>query len=246
MNAPHLTPQARTDWDLLAAPTQEACVFEQAQADHLPQSARRWLLHALAPGTALLRTVELAMHGTIRLGSWRPFDAVQVIAPLLGYVWAATTHLAGLPLGGFDRYRGGEGQMRWRLLGRIPVMSMTGADVARSAAGRLACEFILTPAVALDPRIHWKAVDELHAVARFAIDEEDFEVTLRVGPSGALETASLSRWGNPDKRGFREHVFGVVCERESVFDGVTIPSVLRCGWWPEEFIRITIDWADFR
>jgi uncharacterized protein DUF6544 len=132
-------------------------------------------------------------------------------------------------------------------------MSVTGADVTRSAAGRLACEFVMAPATALDPRVLWKAVDESHAVARFAVGAEDFEVTLRVGPCGALETAMVSRWGNPDKSVYQQHIFGVECDRESAFEGFTIPSSIRGGWWlgterwvDGEFIRLAIDRAIFR
>jgi hypothetical protein len=85
-------------------------------------------------------SVQLTMRGHIRLGSsWRPFTAQQVLAPS-GFIWAATARVAGLPVTGFDRYSFGTGQMRWRLLGLVPVMTASGPDVTRSAAGRLAGE----------------------------------------------------------------------------------------------------------
>ena len=63
------------------------------------------------------------MHGQIKLGRWRPFTARQVLAPPDGYLWAATARLASLPVTGYDRLSSGAGEMRWRLLRLIPVLT---------------------------------------------------------------------------------------------------------------------------
>ena len=70
--------------------------------------------------------------------SSKPFDAEQVISRTRGMIWAARTQLFGIPVSGFDRLVDGAGQMRWKVLGAIPVMTASGVDVSRSAAGRLA------------------------------------------------------------------------------------------------------------
>lgn len=38
---------------------------------------RRWLLHAVAPGTPLWTSVQLTMRGQLELGEWRPFTAAD-------------------------------------------------------------------------------------------------------------------------------------------------------------------------
>ncbi|MFI7643964.1 DUF6544 family protein [Nonomuraea sp. NPDC049400] len=250
---PHLTEEARYDWDLLQRQTVGASTFDPAAANLLPEPARRWVIRAIAPGTPLLRAVVLSMHGTIRLGSWRRFHATQVLLPMEGFAWCASAYLGILPVHGFDRYRAGAGEMRWRLLDTFPMMSAAGPDITRSAVGRLACEFVLAPAAALDPRVGWKALDERHAVATLPIGSDDYDVILSIAPNGRLESVTMHRWGNPDKGAYREHPFGVVCEGETSFDGFTIPEGIRGGWWPwttrwadGEFIRFTIDDALFR
>jgi hypothetical protein len=73
------------------------------------------------------------MQGRIKLGSWRPFHARQVLAPTAGYVGAASTRFHGLPVVGYDRYIR-TGEMRWLLCGMLPVVRETGAEVTLSAA----------------------------------------------------------------------------------------------------------------
>lgn len=250
---PYLTQEARHDWDLLQRQTLQAHPFDPGQADLLPDPARRWVLHTIAPGTAMLRAVVLSTHGTIKLGSWRRFRATQALLPLEGFVWSASACLGLLPVRGFDRYRAGAGEMRWRLLDAFSLMSGTGADITRSAAGRLACEFVLAPAVALDPCVRWKALDERRAVASLPVGSQDHDVTLTIAPDGRLESVTMDRWGNPDKGAYRQQLFGIECEDETVFDGFTLPARIRGGWWPGtarwpdgEFIRFALDGALFR
>ena len=62
-----------------------AGTFDPAMTAGLPEPARRWLGHAIAPGTPLWSSAELTMHGQIKLGRWRPFTARQVLTPPGGY-----------------------------------------------------------------------------------------------------------------------------------------------------------------
>ncbi|GAA2310496.1 hypothetical protein GCM10010149_71120 [Nonomuraea roseoviolacea subsp. roseoviolacea] len=250
---PCLTDAARRDWDLLQAPTPDPAAFDPEMAGMLPEPARSWVLHAIAPGTPLRRAVVLDSHGVIRLNGWHPYRAAQVLLPPEGFVWSAGALFGPLTVRGFDRYRDGTGEMRWRLFDAVPVMSGTGPDITRSAAGRLASELVLAPAAALDPRLTWKQVDERRAAVRVPVAGEEHEVTLTVAPGGALEAVSLSRWGAPEGGPYRHEPFGVEVLREETFGGYTIAAEARGGWWPGtarwaegEFIRFSIERAVFR
>ena len=248
-----LTRDVREDWLLLASPTQGPKVFDPGSVAQLPEPARLWLCHAIAPGTPLLRTAEIWMHGQIRLGDWRPFTAVQRLTPSGGFVWAATARLLGLPVVGFDRYTRGSGQMRWRLFNALPVMRADGPDVMRSAAGRHAAERVLyAPTAAVDGLIAWRAVDEDQATARVQLESTAIDVTITVAPNGALSELVLTRWGSPDGASFAEHIFGAAFKDEVTFGGVTLPREVTAGWhygtarWPEgQFIRYSIDNATY-
>ncbi|WP_316690289.1 DUF6544 family protein [Pseudonocardia sp. H11422] len=248
-----MTGDTATDWARLAGPTYQPAIFDPGMVTHLSAPARRWIEHAIAPGTPLLRAVVLNMHGRVRIGSWRPYRARQVLSVPDGFVWAAATRIAGLPVRGFDRYTRGSGQMRWRLLGAVPVQSSEGPDVTRSAAARLAGEFIFTPAAALDPAVRWEPVDEQRTVAHVPIGPFTHPITLSVARSGALESVSLPRWGDPDRTGFAEHPFTALVHEEARFEGFTVPARLSAGWWygtdrwaTGEFIRFTVTTATYR
>jgi len=251
-SVPRAARSVRREWDLLCSSTDHPTAFEPSMVAGLPEPARRWLTHAIAPGTPLWQTVQLSMRGQIRLGAWRPFTARQVLAPPRGFIWAATARFLGIPVVGFDRYSSGSGQMRWRLGGVIPVMTATGADVTRSAAGRLAGEMALVPTTF--PAATWTpGSDDDRVVVTWRIGEEDESAELHVDSDGALLGVLMQRWGNPNGAPFGRYPFGVAIEAEQTFAGVTIGSALRAGWWwgterqPEgEFFRAEITEATFR
>lgn len=144
--------------------------------------------------------------------------------------------------------------MRWLLFGLLPFMTATGADVTRSAAGRLAAEFCFVPAVALAPQVRWTELDQHRATATIDIAGESHNVTVTVSADGTLTRVDVPRWGQPAGNEYAEHRFTALLDGpEAIHDGFTIPSAVRAGWWQcpdhcatEEFIRFTVDHADYR
>lgn len=251
----HVIPRAarsvRRDWVQLTAGGRPSERFDAAMVADLPEPARRWLVHAITPGTPLWPSVVLIMRGEIRLGAWRPFTATQVLAPPRGFIWAATARFMGIPVTGFDRYSGGSGQMHWRLAGVLPVIKAIGPDVTRSAAGRLAGEMALAPTTFRGAT--WTpGVDADHAVATWRIGDHDERSEFAVDRDGRLREIVMQRWGNPTGEPFGRYPFGVAIEAEREFAGVIIGSQLRAGWWwgtdrqsEGEFFRATITDAAF-
>jgi hypothetical protein len=249
---PRAARRVRRDWELLTTSDEPPEAFRSSMVADLPEPARRWLTHAIAPGTPLWTSVVLTMRGEIRLGAWRPFSATQVLAPPRGFIWAATARFFGLPVTGFDRYSSGSGQMNWRLGGLVPVVTASGSDVTRSAAGRLAGEAALAPTT-FRAATWTPGADDDRAVATWRIDDHEESAEFEVGADGRLLGVVMQRWGNPDGVPFGRHPFGVAIEAEETFAGVTIGSVLRAGWWwgtdrqsEGEFFRARITGAEFR
>jgi hypothetical protein len=244
-----LTAAVREDWGSLGAPTPAPAVFERDAVAGLPEPVGRWLTHAIAEGTPLHRAVQLRMHGEIRLGGWSRFTAVQRLSVSGGFVWSAAARVRGLPVTGFDRWTRGAGEMRWRLLGALPVMSAEGEDVTRSAAGRHAGELLLAvPTAALSPEVTWRSIDADRAVAVLQVGGTRHEVTLTVAADGALSALVMQRWGSAGSGAFAEQPFGATLHGEITVEGVSVPRRVTAGWhygtdrWPEgRFIRYTLD-----
>lgn len=248
-----MTKEPSLDSLWLSAPA-GAHVFEPGRVSGFPEGARRYLEHAIAPGTVLASAVRLRMHGEIKLKRWLPFKAEQVIHTDRGMIWKATVRMQGMPIRGSDRLIDGEAAMRWKLLGIIPVMTASGPDITKSAAGRLAAESAWLPTILCHQHVTWTALDPSHPHARFAVQGETVELTLTIDGTGRLTSLKLPRWGNPE--GAKPHYvdFGALVEEEGTFGGYTIPTRLRVGWYlgtdrfePEgEFFRVTVNEASHR
>ena len=130
------------------------------------------------------------MHGDIKLGRWLPFRAEQVIHADRGFVWAATVPLCGMPLiRGFDRLVDGTGEMRWKLLGFVPVMTASGPDITRAAVGRLEVESLWLPSVLVRDDVRWTATDPHHAAGVFHQDPQPVEFS--IDERGRLRTIQM-------------------------------------------------------
>jgi hypothetical protein len=220
--------------------------FTTSELDGLPEPVRRHLTQAIAPATPLATSARLRMRGHIKLGRWLPFRAHQVLNPHRGFVWAART--AGL-ISGSDRYLDRAGGQDWKLAGLVTVMHADGPDVSRAAAGRAGAEAIWVP-TSLLPRfgVRWTTGGPDQVTAHYHLDEVPIQAHYRLDPDGRMRSFVFDRWGDPDESGtWAWHPFGGEITGWRTFEGVTIPSSGRVGWffgtdrWPDgEFFRYQI------
>jgi hypothetical protein len=90
--------------------------------------------------------------------------------------------------------------------------------------------------------------------ANFTALGEPAKLTLTVNDRGMLERVKFDRWGNPEGGEFHYVDFGGIIEESSTFDGYTIPTRLRLGWFfgserfesEGEFFHCMIDKAIYR
>ncbi len=224
----------RVEYALAAAPSFAPRFAEDHVAD-LPEPARRYLRHAIAPGTPLAPFVRLRMDGTMRpTPDGAPLDltADEVLAPRHGFVWTARARMAGLPVRVRDHYAEGRGGVRVHLLGLVPIpFPSEPEDIARSSRGRLIGEAVWCPAALVGAGVTWEALDADRARFTLTVDGEAVAVTLRIAASGALREVTLDRWGDVGVDQFQPIPYGFAVEEERTFGGVTIPTRIRGGWW---------------
>jgi hypothetical protein len=107
-------------------------VLAEADLAGLPEPVRRWLRAAGVVGKVRPATVRLRQEGEFRTGEdrrWMPFRAEQYFTTdPPGFVWSVRMRVAPfVSITGRDRYAGGEGSIRMRLLSVIPVAGARGA-----------------------------------------------------------------------------------------------------------------------
>jgi hypothetical protein len=229
--------------------------FTEEMVQDLPPPAKRYFLHAIAPGTPLASSVYLRMTGAIKLSpqaDWLPLNARQILAPPEGFVWKASAGKGLLSLSGRDYYTRGSGGVLFWLWHHLPVVNAGGPDVSRSARGRLAAEASLIPSALLPHRgVKWEPLDDTSARAIITVDNEAVPLTLSVEPNGRLRHVSFLRWGNQTEDRSYQHIpFGAAAEEERTFGGYTIPIKLSIAWWFNtnrhfDFFRASIEEALF-
>lgn len=242
-------------WGALAA-SGDGEVFSPDMVAGLPEPARRYLLHAIQPGTPLAASAELDMVGTIRLkpaDEWLAIRGTEVLAVPHGLIWKASVGHGVLRVTGYDRYGNGQGRMAWRLWGLIPIVRAAGPDIGRSARGRLFIEAIWLPSALLPHNgVQWESLDNDTARATAHISGERMELVIGVASDGTLRTMSIRRWGNQTRDGsYADIPFGGKVMEEGRFGGYTVPSRLAVGWWVDssgyfEFFRPEITGIRYR
>ena len=229
-------------------------LIDRERLSLLPAAARKYLGHAIAPGARSACAVRLQMHGQIKLKGWLPFSAEEVIRWDRGMIWRAVVRMHGVQIRGGDTFLDGEGAMRWKLFGFLPMVNASGTDVTRSAAGRVNIESIWLPSALCTEHVSWTSTSDFQCHASFTAHNEPAEVDYGIDQDGRLKTVSMPRWGNPGGAEFHYANCGGFVEAEGQFGGYTIPTRMRVGWHfgterfesEGEFFRVIIDDAAYR
>ncbi len=208
-------------------------VFDPGSVTDLPEPARRMLVRAIPPGAPLAGRVMLDLEGEVTaMGRRMGLTARELLVPGRGFVWEARAAIGPLWLRVRDDYLDGDGAVDVRLLGVVPLGHESGQDVSMSSRGRLAAESFWVPTTLL-PRsgARWSPVDDHRATVTLSVDGHEESVTFRVDDDGALTEISMRRWGDVQVREHQRLPYGFRVLEESRFEGFTIATTLRGGWW---------------
>jgi hypothetical protein len=203
----------------------------------LPEIARRYFNHAIAPGTPLKSKVELDMAGTFLLGEKDDYQtytmgARQILHPPSEFVWIPRLRSGAMRISGSDALVSGEAWTRFWLLGLIPVSNASSSpDLVRSATFRSTMEGVWVPASLLPQNgAVWEQTGPHQARVRVPRVTPEIILNITLAPSGAIREIAGQRWSNanPDNK-FRLQPFGGTVDAEDTFEGYTIPVKLRIG-----------------
>ncbi len=224
----------RAEWRRLAAlQPRDPPRFDPAMIADQPEPVRRFLGHAIRPGTPLWSVSEIDMTGRFSLGSkddprYQPMEARQILAAPEGFVWAMRT-TGGLPVSGSDS----GSWTRFRIFGLIPVARLGGnPDHTRSAFGRYVAEALVwSPAALLPgPGVTWEATgpDRARVTVRHGGLEQSVEA--RIDAKGQPVEIAFQRWSdaNPDKT-HRLQPFGAYVSDFREVGGFRLPFHVEAG-----------------
>jgi hypothetical protein len=236
---PALASDTRTDRegaDRAARGTPDAAArmehFDPSTLGSCDEPVRRYFTHAIAQGTTLQPRMTLLMHGRIKpLGLWLPFTARQECDGS-SFTWRAQVPRHVRLLTVTDSYDNGHAAMEGRLLGPLRIFHGEDENVVRAAAARAATEGILAPIGLLPSRTCiWHAESDNHIVVNLELAPERPEMHLVIDYSGAVQSASLQRWGNAGQNHYGYIPFGGDVLAEKRFGDLVLPARLRVGWW---------------
>ena len=230
--------EAEEGWRSIAARARPPeRLFDAAGIASLPEVARRYFTHAIAPGTPLRTIVALNMRGRFLLGTRNKYQtyrmtARQILAPPDEFVWISRMRSGLMRISGSDALVGGSAWTRFWLNGLVPVASESGsADLRRSAEFRSAMEGIWAPASLLPENgAMWEQISANRARVTVGATHSPIVFEMTVNQDGALREISGLRWSNANAgKTFRLQPFGGTVTAEAGFDGYTIPGMISVG-----------------
>lgn len=235
--------------------------FSPSMAEGLPAPARRYLEHAIAPGTPLGHALELDFVGYLQSGREAPKLALSgsnvLVVPTHGFLWTERFSYLGVPRHGLLYYLQDKGEVLWSYAGLIGVRGKRrqSPDTAKSMRTRIMSHLIWTPWAFLPCRgARWEALDDDSAKVFVKLDGVELEMEIHVDENGRLMKAIHPRWGskNPD-RSYGFFPFGLIPQGEDTFDGYTLPTPLDLEWChgmpnrkPPLLYRHSLKRVDFR
>jgi hypothetical protein len=223
---------------LLRAPRLVERRFDPRDVEGLPESARRYFAHAIAPGTPLYSGAELHMDGTFLLGDARKHQTYRMSAREAlrgdGFVWLPELRSGMLTIDGSDALVSGKAWTRFWVAGLVRVANeRTSEDLVRSAQFRAAIEAALWVPTTLLPEngVRWSEVGpDTARVVIGSVAGGPIALTLKLGPEGAVREVFGHRWSNANAdRRFRLQPFGGTTSRDRTFHGLTVPTQVAVG-----------------
>jgi hypothetical protein len=163
----------------------------ETDLESLPAPVQRYLRRTGVVGNPRIVNFRVRMHGRIRSGPgdpWMPLRAEQynfVGEPRRFFYLSASKF--GIPIQGYHRYLGTSASMRIKAAGLLPIITVSGAEMAQSETVTVFNDMcLMAPGTLIDPAIRWEAVDSRTARVHFASAGHVIAAELSFNEAGEL------------------------------------------------------------
>ncbi len=190
---------SEVDVMLARASRSQAATVNEAMLEKLPAPVQRYLNYTGVVGKPIVRTVQVAQSGRMRLGPrlpWLPLRAKEYysVQPP-GFVWDGTLQVGHFPVAhARDMYFSGKGKLLVKAASALTVVDCGGDGVDQASMMRYLSEMIWFPSAFLSGSVSFEAVDE--GSARVTLTDHGHTATgiLSVDPDGRLTNFVAQRY----------------------------------------------------
>lgn len=200
----------------------------------MPGAVQRFLGRSVSTGP-VPRQIRIAQHGEMRKApTARPmrFTATQFLAvERVAFSWQARFPLAGpLAIKVVDEYSHGEGRLVVRLLG-YPINRQEGPEMATGEAIRYLAELPIVPfAMAHNPDLEWRGLDDHAAEVAAIVRGERLAVKFDFDAKGDIVRASSESRPMLRAGALTTAPWGGEFRDYWTFDGIRVPTRAEAYW----------------
>jgi hypothetical protein len=200
----------------------------------LPAPMQRYLNYAQVVGKEPIRTIRLSQKGFMRQQpgqKWTPLVAEQYFTTTPhAFIWHGT--MRPFPffwMTGTDRFSGGHGTMRIKILSVIPLPLASGPKMDQGELQRYLAEISWFPTAWFSDAIEWQVIDEHSVQATLPEPGVTGSVVLHVKDQGQLTLLTAQR--NMGKEGLLTP-WSIQLGTYREAGGMYIPTAFEVTWHP--------------
>lgn len=201
---------------------------------NLPIPVKRWLDYSGVIGRKQIETVYLRQKGFMKLKAdqknWMKAEAEQYFTiEQPSFIWNVKTSMMGIPVVGRDLFKDGQGSMKIKLAGLLPVVNVANnSKVNESTIQRYLGETIWFPSAALSDYIEWEGIDNYSAKATMSYGDSSGSAVFHFDSRGKLIKFVALRYRDIEDANPTEWI-ATVKKYENI-NGINIPTKLEASW----------------
>lgn len=209
-------------------------IITEDMIENLPPPVKCWLEYSGIIGREQIETVYLKQKGFMKLKpdqkKWMEAEADQYFTiNQPSFVWKVKTSIMGIPVIGQDLFKEGQGSMKIKLAGFLPLVNVSGnSKINESTIQRYLGEIIWFPSAAISDYIEWEPIDESSAKATMSYGGSSGSAVFHFDSSGKLTKFRALRYRDIEDTHPTEWIATV--KKYENMNGINIPTKLEASW----------------